>query len=143
MFIPSLLVQVLTVTWRICRLLTPQELFAVTVTCPDCVKKSTRIAGVPCPPVITDWGGTVQVYEVAPLTGDTEYATFFCFLQTSAGPVIAEGICGNPVTVMHDGLDVPQLLEDTTHRFPVVNIPLKETVTEFVPWPVAMVAPEG
>ena len=83
------------------------------------------------------------MYDIAPFTGDTEYGTFFCFLQTNEGPVIDEGICGRPVTDMQEGLLVPQLLPVTTQRFPEENDAPKLTVTEFVPCPVAMDAPAG
>lgn len=59
----------LIITARIVGRLEPQLLFAVTEIFPDAFPNVTLIEVVPCPELIVEPTGTLQVYEVAPTTG--------------------------------------------------------------------------
>lgn len=104
------------VTANVWAVLLPQELFAVTVMFPlvPAVAVIELVVLVPDHPE-----GSVQVYEVAPVTGDTEYVCDDVW-QTVADPVIAPGAGGTVLTVMAAVVAalVPQLFVAVTEIVP-------------------------
>ena len=83
--------------------LLPQALFAVTVTFPAVLPHVTVIEVEPWPAVIEAPGGTVQLYEAAPLTAEIVYVTPTAPAQTVAplglACVIVPGVAGTTFTV--------------------------------------------
>ena len=89
-------------------LLLPQELSAVTQIFPFTapLPKSTKMELVPCPEFTVAPDGTVQLYEVAPLTALIEYATANVFAQTLDVPEIDPGVIGAEYTVTEIEFDI-------------------------------------
>ena len=97
--------------------LLPQEFPAETETRPAAAPGVTVIVVVPCPAVMVQPAGTVQLYVVAPATGEIEYVvealpthgTLFPVIAPGAGGALGEGVKPKMVAVL-----VPQPLEAVT-----------------------------
>jgi hypothetical protein len=60
---------------------------------------------VPCPEVMVYPLGTDQVYEVAPLSRDTEYGTSVAPFGTVVSPAIVPGVAIDPPMAYDNALD--------------------------------------
>jgi hypothetical protein len=121
----------------------PHEFIAVTQICPDVFPIVTVMVVVPCPDVIVAPGGTDQLYETAPETGEIEYVAD-CPAQTVVGPEISPGIAVLTDTIWTKrqlgGLE-PQLLPAITQILP--EVPPAVIVMVVVPCPEFMTVPAG
>jgi hypothetical protein len=72
-----------------------------------------------------------------------EYITLVCLAQTEAGPVMASGFSGTPITAMHFSALLPQALTAFTQMLPETNVDAKVTVIVLVFCPLFMDVPAG
>lgn len=86
--------------------------------------------------------GTVQVYDVAPLTGKMLY-TCIWLAHTAVDPVMDPGVAGAPFTVADRVKLVPQRLDAFTATIPLVRFGGNVTLILAVPWPLFKTDPAG
>jgi hypothetical protein len=129
------------------RALEAQLLFAATVIAPAeyTLEYRTVIVFDPCPLTKVALAGTVQVYEMAPLTAATEYvAGVAVIVQAFAtGPEITPGVAGLFVTENVLAALMQEELDAVTEAVPEVKVPPKDTLTILVPEPEVIVIPVG
>jgi hypothetical protein len=123
--------------------LVEHELLAVTQISPPDAPAVTITVVVPCPLLMVQPAGTVQLYEVAPATEVIEYVNPPCPLQTEVSPVIAagEGTEEEIETPRQEGVLVAHVFIAVTQILPLEA--LEVTEIEVVPCPELMVHPNG
>jgi hypothetical protein len=118
----------------------PQGDVSVTLIVPGVVPKLTVIIFVPCPDVILDPAGTVQLY-VSPIVLVTEYVIPVAFGHTETGPVIAEVIGVELAVIVNElGVPIPHEVDSLTVITPPVAPKL--AVIALVPCPDAILTPD-
>ena len=122
----------------------PLALAGVTETLPLVEPQVTVIEVPPWPLVIVASNGTLHVYVVAPLTLLIEYVSPEAPAHTTVDPLTLPA-APTPVTVTAKLLEapLPPPSDGVTVTVPDVAEHPKLTVIEVVPWPLAMVAPDG
>ena len=133
---------------KVLAVLAPQALLAVTVIFPLVAPAPavTLTEVVPCPELIVQPDGTVQLYEVASVTGEILYTSPDNTGQTALEPVIGPGVAGITVLMVTGkvcALLVPQELVAVTVISPFWPLAPEVTVMALVPAPDVMVHPAG